>query len=108
MELKTTKVKKIKVEQIKILKHNSVLHFTKAQDDGTYLVKYTEYNMMPYNKLVNLLVKERYSDSEEFNLINDGIADSNNAKYKEYRSYVEECKARAKAFIEERNKALEG
>lgn len=69
-------------------------------------VSFTTYSKIKYEELVNKLVKEKYSDSEEFALINKGIADNNNAEYIEYRNFVANCKEIAKEFIEERQTLL--
>lgn len=76
--------------------------------DGLYYkrVNYTYYSPVSYEALVNQLVKERYSDSDEFAILRkaiNGITD----EYHIYNTYVEECKVRAKEFIQERNKILE-
>lgn len=76
--------------------------------DGKHLkqVDYTYYSNIKYEALVNKLVREKYTDSEEFAILRKAINEKTN-EYYIYNAYVEECKVRAKAFIEERNKALE-
>ena len=106
MKLKRTITRKLKEEQLKPISKRSIIHSKKLQTDGTYLVEYTIYNMSSYETIVNQLVKEKYSDSEEFALINKGIANYNNEEYLEYRTYVEQCKTEAKAFIEERKSII--
>ena len=69
-------------------------------------VSFTTYSKITYESLVNKLVKEKYSDSEEFALINKGIADNNNDEYIEYRNFVANCKKIAREFIEERQTLL--
>ena len=69
-------------------------------------VYYTVYSKISYAKLVNQLVKERYSDSEEFAILRKAINNGITEEYQLYNAYVEECKERAKAFIEKRTKAL--
>ena len=78
-------------------------------NEGELFIKevyYTVYTNISYDQLVNKMVKERYSDSEEFAIlrkaINNGISD----EYTAYNTYVEECKAQAKEFIAKRDKAL--
>lgn len=68
-------------------------------------VTFVGYSNITYDKLVNKLVKERYSDSEEFAILRkaiNGITD----EYYIFNAYVEECKAKAKQFIAEREGAL--
>lgn len=106
MRLKRTITRELKEEQLKSISQRSIIHSKKLQTDGTYLVEYTIYNMSSYETIVNQLVKEKYSDSEEFALINKGIADNNNDEYIEYRSFVANCKKIAREFIEERQTLL--
>lgn len=70
-----------------------------------FRVDYTYYSPMSYENLVNKLVRERYSDSEEFAILRKAISNVTD-EYLIYNSYVEECKLQAKAFIEERESAL--
>ena len=106
MRLKKTITRELKEEQLKPISQRSIIHSKKLQTDGTYLVEYTIYNMSSYETIVNQLVKEKYSDSEEFALINKGIADNNNDEYIEYRNFVANCKKIAREFIEERQTLL--
>lgn len=69
-------------------------------------VSFTTYSKITYERLVNKLVKEKYSDSEEFALINKGIEDNTNTEYVVYRKYVEECKKIARTFIDERTSVI--
>lgn len=68
-------------------------------------ITFTLYSKLSYENLVNKLVRERYSDSEEFAILRKAITEKTNEFYI-YNAYVEECKLQAKSFIEERNKAL--
>lgn len=106
MKLKRTITRKLKEEQLKPISKRSIIHSKKLQADGTYLVEYTIYNMSSYETIVNQLVKEKYSDSEEFAILRKAIGNPYNAEYIEYNAYVENCKVRAKEFIEERNEVL--
>lgn len=104
MELKLKKKFKIKVteQQLKIISRNSIIHNRLLQGDGIHLVELTRYNMSKYEDIVNGLIRDKYSQSDEFALINKGIADATNYEYLEYRSYVEECKNQAREFVAER------
>lgn len=68
-------------------------------------VTFTTYSDLPYEDLVHKLVREKYSESEEFAILRKAIR-GNKAEYNTYNDYVEECKVRAKQFIQERNKVL--
>lgn len=96
-------------EQIKGYINNYCNNFTVyyanlIMSNGT--VSFTTYSKVSYEKLVNSLVKEKYSDSEEFAILRKSISNPTNAEYVEYNAYVEECKVQAKAFIEERKQIL--
>jgi hypothetical protein len=68
---------------------------------------FTIYSKLPYEKLVNQLVREKYTDSEEFAILRkaiNGITD----EYYIYNTYVEECKVKAKKFIAERESVING
>lgn len=87
--------KPLKIINIKTVRTNEF--------EWTKYIKYTTYSKISYEQLVNQLVKERYSDSEEFAILRkaiNGITD----EYLIYNAYVEECKTRAKEFIAEREK----
>lgn len=68
-------------------------------------ITFTLYSKLSYEQLVNKLVREKYTDSEEFAILRKALTEKTNEFYI-YNAYVEECKLQAKAFIEERNKAL--
>lgn len=70
-------------------------------------VTFTGYSNISYEELVNKLVKERYSDSEEFAILRKALTEKTNEFYI-YNSYVEDCKERAKAFIVERESVING
>ena len=74
-------------------------------DNGKTKIKvvYTKYNMHKYEKIVEGLIEDRYSVKEEIGLTNDGIKNPEDIQYIEYRNYVDECKAKARAFVEERD-----
>lgn len=95
---------KSKLRFVKIINKITELGFK----DGYYnfSVNYTYYSPIKYEALVNQLVKERYSDSEEFAILRKAISNGISEEYTTYNAYVEECKTQAKAFIEERNKVL--
>ena len=86
---------------------NTIVHSTTSVGDGKVLAHITTYNIViTYDILVERLIKERYSQGQEFALINKGIADINNSEYVAYRAYVETCKQNARHFLEERYQAL--
>ena len=73
--------------------------------DENSCATFTTYSNISYDNLVNQLVKQRYSDSEEFAILRKAI-NGITEEYTTYNTYVEQCKLDAKAFIEEREKAL--
>lgn len=46
------------------------------------------------------LIRLRYSQDDEFNRINDGIDNPDDAKYLEYRDYVEFCKEQSFVYFD--------
>lgn len=75
--------------------------------DDYYLKQVTFMYYLPttYEDLVNQLVKERYSDSEEFAILRKAVKEVTD-EFLIYNSFVEECKVKAKEFIAEREGAL--
>lgn len=59
-----------------------------------------------YDVLVNGMVRDRYTESEEFAILRKSINNPYNTEFIEYNNYVEQCKLQAKAFIEERKSLL--
>ena len=69
-------------------------------------VSFVTYSNISYESLTVKLIREKYPLSEEFALINKGIADPQHTEYVAYREYVEQCKTEAKQFITERYAVL--
>lgn len=66
---------------------------------------FTIYSKLPYEALVNKLVAEKYTIQDELAIQRkayNGLTD----EFHIYNAYVEECKAKAKQFIAERESAL--
>lgn len=110
MELKQTITRLVKESQItNLLKRGTLISKEpQVQKSGEtlYLLTYVKYSMASYKSIVNRLVKEKYSDSDEFAILRKSVGNPYNAEYIEYNAYVEECKEIAKEFIEERNEVL--
>lgn len=110
MELKQTIKRLVKEKQIETLLKRGTLISKEPQvqksGETLYLLTYIKYSMAKYEVIVNQLVKEKYSDSEEFAILRKAIGNPYNAEYIEYNAYVEDCKVRAKTFIEERKSLL--
>lgn len=86
-------------------KNNNLVYANLQIYDG--YVTFDGYSNASYDELVNQLVKQRYSDSEEFAILRKAITEVTD-EYRIYNAYVEECKVRAKAFIAERESAVNG
>ena len=71
------------------------------------VITFTAYSKITYEELVNKLVREKYTDSDEFAILRKAI-NSITDEYLIYNAYVEECKVRAKAFVEERESVVNG
>jgi hypothetical protein len=70
-------------------------------------VTFTGYSNLPYEQLVNKLVAEKYTIQDELAIQRkayNGLTD----EFYLYNAYVEECKARAKQFIKERESVING
>lgn len=106
MQLKRKITRRLSEKQLKLLTNNIIIELKVLQADGTYLVTFTRYLTGSYELIVNRLVKEKYSDSEEFAILRKSINNPDNEEFIEYNEYVENCKLQAKAFIAERDKAL--
>lgn len=106
MELKRINTQEFKKDYLSYLETYAVIHSKELQEDGTYLVNFTEYDMSNYETIVNKLVKEKYSDSEEFAILRKTISNPNNDEYLIYNAYVEDCKVRARAFVNERESVI--
>lgn len=67
---------------------------------------FTIYSSLPYESLVSKLVREKYSADDEYKLHREAFVNGIGVEFNEYNEYVEDCKVRANAFIEEREKTL--
>lgn len=78
-----------------------------GQQDGLYIkrIMYTKYSNISYDDLVNGMVRDKYSESEEFAILRKAI-NSVTSEYVEYNAYVEECKTLAKAWIQKRDSLI--
>ena len=76
--------------------------------DGYYHkhIIYTKYSDISYNDLVNGMVREKYSESEEFAILRKAFTGVTE-EFTSYHVYVEGCKAQAKIWINNRDKLLE-
>lgn len=66
------------------------------------VVLYKKYSDISYNDLVNGMIRDKYSESEEFAILRksiNGITD----EFTTYNTYVEDCKLQAKAWIANRD-----
>jgi ribosomal protein L31E len=73
-------------------------------DDDSF--SFTIYSKMSYEQLVNRLVAEKYTIQDELAIQRKYKKGVNEIEFNEYDAYVEECKVKAKQFIEEREKAV--
>lgn len=61
----------------------------------------TAYSSVSYEELVETYVREKYSISDEIGILRQ--KDDKFLEFTEYNNYVEECKKKAKEFVEERD-----
>ena len=81
---------------------NSLISNVVIGDDS---FSFTIYSKMSYEELVNKLVAEKYTIQDELAIQRKAYNGITN-EFLIYNAYVEECKLKAKTFIEEREKAL--
>lgn len=70
-------------------------------------VSFTAYSNISYDDLVVSLIRKNYSQNEELAILRKAINNITD-EYHIYNAYVEQCKLDAKAFIEERERVLNG
>lgn len=77
-------------------------------ENGKYLkrVDYTYYLPITYENLVNRLIAERYTIQDELSIQRKYQRGANTLEFDEYYNFVEQCKTKAKQFIEEREKVV--
>lgn len=63
-------------------------------------VRFIRYSSLSYKQLINAMVRKKYDIDDELAVLRQ--KDTKIAEYNEYFNYVEECKAIAKEFIDER------
>ena len=69
-----------------------------------YLYTIKRYSMITYEDLVVGLIRDRYSVHDECAIIRKRLAGIDTKdQFTQYNEYVEDCKTRAKGFIEERD-----
>ena len=75
-----------------------------GEKDGKYLkrVMFTRYSNITYDDLVNGMVRDKYSDSEEFAILRKAMTLKTD-EFTEYNAYVEQCKVEAKEWISQRD-----
>lgn len=109
-KLKHTKTIFITTEVLQNPPKNTIINSYETvtiNGDQKIVANVTTYNtIIGYDKIVEGLIKDKYSIEEEICLTNKGMKDITNAEYVEYRNYVEQCKINARIFIEERYNAL--
>lgn len=109
-KLKSTQTYALTNDELTRLLENSVLINSQnvtVNGEEKLIVTLTRYNTtIGYDKIVEGLIKDRYSIEQEICLTNKGMKDMTNTEYVEYRNYVEQCKINARVFIEERYNAI--
>lgn len=83
---------------------DNIVDKSKSKKIFIKLVTYHYYRDTSYNDLVNGMVREKYTESEEFAILRKAMAGIT-SEFITYNAYVEECKTQAKAFIAERDEA---
>lgn len=86
---------------------DNIVDKSKSKKIFIKLVTYHYYRDTSYNDLVNGMVREKYTESEEFAILRKSV-NGINKEFIEYNTYVEECKVKSKEFIREREAVLNG
>jgi hypothetical protein len=74
------------------------------KQDGKFVkrITFTRYSNISYDELVNGMVRDKYSESAEFAILRKAMTLKTD-EFTEYNAYVEECKVRAKEWINQRD-----
>lgn len=74
------------------------------KQDGKFVkrITFTRYSNISYDELVNGMVRDKYSESEEFAILRKALTTKTD-EFTEYNTYVEECKVKAKQWINNRD-----
>lgn len=80
---------------------DNVVDKSKSENIFIKLVTYHYYRDTSYNDLVNGMVREKYTESEEFAILRKSV-NGISQEFIDYNTYVEQCKSQVKAFIAER------
>ena len=99
----TLNTNNIEIANIIAKAENAYLTNVCIEDD---ILTFTLYSKITYEELVNQLIAKRYTIQEELAIQRKHQKGVNNAEFEEYDNYVENCKVKAKAFIEEREAVL--
>lgn len=90
---------KIEEKYLKIIK---IEDLEKEKNLFVKEVTYSVYSNISYNNLVNALIRDKYSESEEFAILRKAMTLKTD-EFTEYNAYVEECKVKAKEWINQRD-----
>ena len=71
------------------------------KQDGKFVkrITFTRYSNISYNELVHGMIRDKYSESQEFAILRKHQKGINEAEFNEYDAYDEECKVKAKEWI---------
>ena len=106
MELEKVFTRRINEQHLKTFEKSVVINSKILQEDGTYLITYTTYSKISYEDLVVGLIREKYSLNEELALHRKSMFNTDNEEFTNYYAYVEDCKSRARQWIEERDNLI--
>lgn len=98
--LKKQRIQKISKNNIRRLKFKYEIL---EENEKTLKICYIEYTEASYESLIVNAIRKRYSIDEELAILRQ--RDVKPEEFLDYNSYVEECKANAKSFVEEREAA---
>lgn len=67
---------------------------------------FTTYSKISYEDLVVKLIREKYSLNDELSIHRKSMFNTDNEEFTNYYAYVEDCKSRARQWIEERDNLI--
>lgn len=107
-QIKTTKAVINKNKDIKLQLPKTTIEVLETIDyqENYLMVTYTKYSNITYDELVNGMVREKYSESEEFAILRKAMTNLTD-EFTEYNAYVESCKIQAKEWINQRDGVTE-
>ena len=84
-----------------LIENRNVVEVKTVEDETNYQSNLTiiRTNISNREEAVIAFIRLRYTQDDEFSLINKGILDNTNSRYLEYRNYVDWCKEQSYVYF---------